>query len=895
MTMTIKDLWPDLAAIDPHFIYSGNRKNKVQMPLGGIGAGGIGLSGNGRLVDWNIRNRARMGHYNGYSHFAVKAERTDGTLADARVLNGPYDGDAVGAFGHRRFTGYGIGATWGALAGLPHFEDATFFGRFPGADIVFSDTRFPGAVRVSASSPFIPHNDRDSSFPGAVFEIEVVNTSSESLRYSACATLANLDQPSGVHTMSEADGTHVLSMLDADRSNSGLALASDAEDVSATAYHFRGQWFDGLSTFWRDFATPGRLPARDYEAPRPVSNMFGQPEHGSLAAHFELSPGERRIVRFVIAWSYPEGDIYWYQRRSPGDADYSGEPPPRWRNYYASQWPDPERVALELLTRWNQLAAQTNSFRDAVFGSGLPTPLIDAAMSTLCILRTPTVIRLEDGTMWAWEGTFENEGSCEGSCTHVWNYAQALTSLFPALERSLRETEWTHNQQPDGGLTFRQRLPLGSGLDQIGPCADGHFGAVIKTYRDWKLSGDNEWLKPFWPAIRRAMEYAWSAENPNAWDPDRTGLLWGKQHHTLDMELFGPNAWLSGFYIAALNAASEMANVLGDKEFSEKCGALARKGRAALENELFNGKHFIQAIDITNREVLEPYANHAAGVLADDFVAGYWDAEHGEIKYQIASGCLTDQLLGQWHSELSGLPDIADPQMIDTALLTIHSRNFVTRLGEVANPCRVYGFEDEAGTQVCTFEGEPPAIPVPYAEEVWTGQEYMLASHLIRRGHRAEGLQIVVAARARYDGRRRNPYSDIECGNYYARSLSSWALVNAWSGFAWDGRTGTIRFAPADATDGHLFWSAGAAWGVYEHRGDHHRITVCSGHIKLDAVALPNLAGSVVTVADTTVFTQDGSIKLPSTVPLSAGAALDIVVSTATVGMLAEPKENLHG
>ena len=92
---------------------------------------------------------------------------------------------------------------------------------------------------------------------------------------------------------------------------------------------------------------------------------------------------------------------------------------------------------------------------------------------------------------------------------------------------------------------------------------------------------------------------------------------------------------------------------------------------------------------------------------------------------------------------------------------------------------------------------EEPATPVPYSEEVWTGLEYMLASHLIARGLVEEGLTVVRAARARHDGSRRNPYNDIECGSHYARSLSSYALANAWSGLTFDQRIGEIGFKPA--------------------------------------------------------------------------------------------------
>ena len=152
------------------------------------------------------------------------------------------------------------------------------------------------------------------------------------------------------------------------------------------------------------------------------------------------------------------------------------------------------------------------------------------------------------------------------------------------IERTLRETEFTYNQLPTGGLTFRQKLPLGSGFDIIGPCADGHFGAIIKTYRDWKLSGDTDWLRRYWPNVKRAIEYAWSPENPDRWDPEETGILSGRQHQTLDMELFEPNSWLASMYVAALLGTAEMAEAMGDTALAEKTARLGKAGAAYIND-----------------------------------------------------------------------------------------------------------------------------------------------------------------------------------------------------------------------------------------------------------------------------------------------------------------------
>jgi non-lysosomal glucosylceramidase len=535
--------------------------------------------------------------------------------------------------------------------------------------------------------------------------------------------------------------------------------------------------------FWREFARFGPLPERHYAEPRKAGNMYYYPEHATLAAKVTVPAGERRTLRFVITWNFPYGDIYWFNRLKP-DAETPPGPHPTWRNYYATLWADSATTARDALSRWDELAGATLAFRDSLFGSSLPPALVDAASSTLALLRTSTVIRLEGGELWAWEGQHAHSGSCEGSCTHVWNYQQALPYLFPALERTLRETEWRYNQLPNGGLTFRQRLPLGSAFDIIGPAADGHFGAIIKTFRDWKLSGDANWLRQYWPNIKHAIEYAWSAENPDRWDPDQTGILWGRQHHTLDMELFGPNSWLSSLYVAALSAGAEIADAMDDTAFAAICRDLAMRGAAYIDAHLFNGEYFQQAITLADPSPLEPFDNgRTAGVLAETVTEAYWSAEHGELKYQVASGCLTDQILGQWHADLVGLGSLLADSKVSTALGAVFSNNFRASLADHVNPARVYGFEDEAGLLLCTWpQGGMPMVPAPYAEEVWTGLEYASASHMILRGlvddwRSSRRPAIAMTARAAIPSTRSNaaPITPARCrpGRWSMRGLAN--------------------------------------------------------------------------------------------------------------------------
>ena len=246
--------------------------------------------------------------------------------------------------------------------------------------------------------------------------------------------------------------------------------------------------------------------------------------------------------------------------------------------------------------------------------------------------------------------------------------------------------------------------------------------------------------------------------------PEKTGVLWGRQHHTLDMELFGPNSWLTSMYLAALKAAAAMADAMAETD-SRKSGTRLREGWRVCRQRAVQRPYYAQKLDLSDRLLLEPFdQGRKAGVLADSFMEAYWSDEYREIKYQIGDGCLTDQLLGQWHADIAGLGDLMSPEKVRTALKSVFEENFRPALRDHFNPCRVYAYEDEAGLLICTWpEGtSKPAVPAPYAEEVWTGLEYMMASHLILRGLVDEGLTVVRAARARHNGARRNPWNDIE-------------------------------------------------------------------------------------------------------------------------------------
>jgi len=844
-------------------IYKDDHTREISFPLGGIGSGCVGLAGDGRLVDWEIYNKPNKNSVNGFSHFAVKAEDS-GKVVDARVLCGrlqpPYTGNA---------TQYGFGPGRDTMSGMPNFSSVSFSGEYPMAELAFRDKKFPGVVTMTAWNPLIPLNDKDSSIPSAFFEIALKNTTRKTLTYTVAFTVrnpqnsVNMRKTSNESTLIHLTGRNIHIN---DPAYGDLSVATDAAETSVQEYWFRGSWLDNLGIYWQDFVRLGPFENRSYDSP-------GAADHCTLAAHLSVKPGVVGRMRFVLSWNFPNCVNYWSPEKCGCGDNCEDKKQKGWKNYYATIFKNSAETVAYSLKNWNRLQTETMLFKNALFGSDLPPAIIDAVSANISILKTPTVLRLEDGSFYGWEGCHSNAGCCEGSCTHVWNYAYALPFLFPKLERSMRDLNYTYNQRSDGGLVFRLKLPLGSERGEFRPCADGQFGDVVKMYRDWKISGDTEWLRHHWPAIKKSIEFAWAETNEDRWDADLDGVLKGRQHHTLDMELFGPNSWLTGFYLAALKAGAEMANYLGETETAAEWQSIFEKGKTWVDKHLFNGEYYEQKIDLKNKAIVDSFN-----------ALNYWNDEHKEIKYQIGVGSSIDQVVAQWHANIAGLGDIFDKEQTRKALRSIYKYNYKRSFLDFVNPCRLYSLYDEKGVVICDWpQGKcKPVVPVLYAEETMYGFEYAVASHMIQEGLVKEGIEIAENIRSKFDGRKRNPWNEFECGSNYARSMASYALLTAMSGFVFDMTRGMIGFNPVRIGKRFkCFWSLEGAWGTVEFKKNVIMLSILYGELTLSTFHSSSLRGrdiKRVTAGGSNIkfCLEDNELRLIVSARLSSGSELTI-------------------
>lgn len=498
--------------------------------------------------------------------------------------------------------------------------------------------------------------------------------------------------------------------------------------------------------------------------------------------------------------------------------------------WYAGRFDSVEQTADYWKQNYDELRTASKRFSDAFYDTTLPPEVVEAVAANLTILKSPTVLRQADGRMWCWEGCSDSRGCCSGSCTHVWNYAQAMCHLFPDMERSLRQTEFHESQSPEGHQTFRSALPIRPVAHNYHAASDGQLGGILKVYREWRISADTDWLRDMWPQAQQSLDYC-----IHSWDPRHKGVLEEPHHNTYDIEYWGPDGHCGSFYLSALAAAAAMGRELGkDVSLYEE---LVEKGTQFLEEELYDGEYFFHKIQVDGLDAkFRPITSSNNGEGYSELIE---DLNQQGPKYQYGTGCLSDGVLGFWMAEVCGVEPTIDREKLRSNLKAIHKYNFKPSLMDHANPQRpTYAFGSEGGLLLCSWpKGGELSIPFVYSNEVWTGIEYQAASHMMMEGMVDEGLDIVRACRDRYDGRVRNPFNEFECGHWYARAMSSYALLQGLTGVRYDAIDKTL-FVDSQVGDFRSFLSTATGYGTVEMKDGKVSLDVRHGEIPVDQVVV---------------------------------------------------------
>jgi uncharacterized protein (DUF608 family) len=803
-------------------IYHGDYLNQIAFPMGGIGAGMICLEGTGALTKFSLRNRPDLASEP--KVFSAVSIKGPGRIA--RVLEGP-----VPAWKLRPFLPGAEGTYPGGCWGFPRFRQATFETRFPFGTVRLKEAEVPLEVELTGWSPFSPGDADNSSLPVAGVEYRFFNRSPASVdavfsfhsqNFLAAPEDLFAKRKPLARIRTTANGFILWGPGADDRRWDDASLAAWVDDPEAKVNLAWMRGVDSLQLVWRDIesgASYSRTPLQDGSSPG-----------ASVFVPFSVSPGEARTISLRLAWYAPKSNLFKPEDLATDSnvvsckvvncTDVAGTYQP----WYAGRFSSIEKLIDYWQGNYQTLRQAAEKFSRALYDTTLPPEVTEAIVSNLSILKSPTVLRQKDGRLWGWEGSRETQGTCYGSSTHVWNYAQAIAHLFPELERSLRETEFGPTQNEEGHQFCRAALPIRPLEEEHAPpdAADGQLGGIIKFYRDWRISGDMAWLRRWWPRIRASLDYC-----IRTWDPEHRGVIEEPHINTYDIEFWGADSMCTSLYIGALRAATLMGASLDDN--IEPYSTLLKKSFHQLEEQLFNGEYFFQKTEWRNLRARYPREDDDSPTYPEFLEMA---REEGP-PYQYGQGCLSDGTFGAWLSLMCGLDEVFDSRKVESHLLAVHRYNLRKDLAEHANARRPYfACGDEPGLLLCTWpRGRRPILAMIYADEVWTGVEYQVASHLIALGKTDEGLEIVRACRRRYDGRVRNPFDEVEAGHWYARAMSSYALLQAFSGARFDAVGRILYLRPGIKGDFRCFLSTATGFGTVGVKNGKPFVEVVSGQI----------------------------------------------------------------
>ncbi|UJR15607.1 hypothetical protein I4U23_002543 [Adineta vaga] len=801
--------WPILKHYDQDHLYN------IALPLGGIGTGTVSLGGRGELRDWEIANKPAKKYStvttgNDAPFFSIFVNQLSTSTKITKALIGPVHPTEYLHYEGRPCNNHG----------LPRFEKASFDAAYPFGMVNLSDEKMPVQVCIKGFNPLIPTDAESSGIPIAVLYYEVTNTTNETLDVSVCGSMRNFVGQDGSKYLIAWDGDYVpigakkntnIYREDLQGKLKGIYMNSDnvdskdpawgtialttVVDSSDTSVTYRlssidNAWYHAILDFWDDFSVDGTLHDK--------GQLIDDNPMASLAVKKQIAPGATELYPFFITWNFPN--------RMAWSSKIVG-------NYYSTLYKDAWDVSLKTIPLLADLESNTLDFVNLILASDYPGVLKEAALFNLATLRSQTVFRITDGHLMAWEGVFDIFGSCYGSCTHVWNYEQAVGFLFGDLAKTMRDVELNYATfKEDGAMNFRVQLPLTNPQTRTGTAADGQMGCVMKMYRDWQLSGDDEFLKKNWEQVKKVLSFAWQ---PNSWDADQDGVEEGAQPNTMDVTYYGPNPQCNFWYLGALRAAYVMASYIGDSSFASKCAYLFTYGSVWVDGNLFNGEYYEQ-------KIIDPKTGK---FIPDD--------DPNVPDYQLGKGCLVDQLVGQMMAHICNLGYLGIPANIATTCRSILKYNYLDKFNEHFNNMRSYVLGNESGLLMASWPRGRLKYPFPYFSESMTGFEYTAACNMIYENQTQEGLKCIQSIRDRFDGLKRNPFSEPECGHHYGRSMTSWATLLAWSGFHYSAVTRTMEFG--DKT-GVFFWSNGYAWGsclIVQNRSKA-RLLVSYGTLELD-------------------------------------------------------------
>ena len=776
--------------------------------LGGIGTGSVELFPDGEFHQWQIANSEKWAfplngregsdgeEHTGALSFWVRT-KAEGETPIVRKLGMQ---TAQQDFRYCMFA-------WNKP-----IEKIEFDGKFPVAELQYTDSGLPVDMSMKAIAPFVPHNVKDSATPGFYMDFEITNPTDKTLTASILSVLRpTFCNDGGCVNYSYQDGSTTgvfltsptgLSPEVLNQPNRGsMCYSVEGGDITyLTAEHIKftrgyiasSKYGTTEESLLFQFRRTGEMPNTDIgTAPSTITGQIPELSDEQVDKYVE----EMRKYPFAQSFcqrvshikpDYPstreDKEIFLATCKrameklgqdfgacalcskftlAPNETkkvrfilswffpNHTNRQGEIMGHQYENYFANAKQVNKYLSLNRQNIADKAESFADLLYRTNLPYAYPDAWSGHLS-----TIIKdswyLKNGKFALWEGF----SSCGFHTTDITYQASfGLLALFPELQIG----------QMDMGLAFQREdgrvhhffTPDLDHVDNDYDRVDMNNQFVMMVCRDYLHTGDRSYLERFWIPVQKAMDSIELLDSDGDALPDQ-----GTTRNTYDAWKFsGTPAYISILWLSALKAAIRLATIMGDNGRKEKWQGLLDRGMISLENRLWNGKYY----DLWRKD-------EDGGIIID-------------------RSLMSDQISGEWFLRMAGIDTNLPDHRVCDILKTIFDNNFDSNYGLVNAT-----FPEGEPVSLATFENCQAGI-------IWTGIGYTIAA-LAMSMTSESNPEMELISHSIMENTHQNQlrcgmfWNHEESGFRYTRPLSSWTTMLSASGLKIDANNKTLSLTP---------------------------------------------------------------------------------------------------
>jgi non-lysosomal glucosylceramidase len=765
------------------------------MPLGGFGAGCIGRSSRGDFNLWHIDGGEHTFQTIPACQFSVF--ESDGTSSQAYALctQLPEDGSLAA------WKWYPKGDA------MNRVTTGNYHALYPRSWFVYENV-FQAQLTCEQFSPVWANNYQQTSYPVAMFVWTAHNPSDAPITLSIMLTWQNMvgwftnalkspevrvrDDGSPVYEYQPRLGeseynfnTIVEETLDEE--SQYLAFELDRDWLEQPVKEGEGQWCIATKKHpqvelfyhsrwnpsgtgedvWQSFAQDGSLRNYIDETSAAVGEQIGV----ALAVRFTLQPGETLEIPFVLSWDFPVTEF-------ASGINYCR----RYTDFFGRDGKNAWAIASIALQEYQSWRSQIQTWQQPILNrEDLPNWFKMALFNELYNLTS-------GGTLWSAASELDPIGQFAVlECLDYRWYESldvrlygsfALLMLFPELEKAVirafaRAIPKSDETERIIGYYFTIKAESPMAVRKAAGATPHDLGApnehvwektnytsyqdcnlwkdlgcdfVLQVYRDFLFTGSNdiEFLTDCWNAMVQTLNYVKDFDQDGDGIPENSGA---PDQTFDDWRLLGVSAYCGGLWLAALEAAIAISDILiryptdnhDSREFADQKSVYEswlEQSRPIYEEKLWNGQYY------------------------------RLDSESG------SDVVMADQLCGQFYARLLSLPDIVSSDRAFSALQTVY------------NTCFLKFHDGKFGAaNGLRLDGSPENPQATHPLEVWTGINFGLAAFLVQMKMKDEAFRLTQAVVQQiYDNglQFRTPEAITASGTFrastYLRATAIWAI-----------------------------------------------------------------------------------------------------------------------